>query len=234
MPVKKKSKVTKSTSASIKRPSKSKNVLLDELADEKTSGSKISAFISRFGKKIALIFLVLLVVGLLYQASRWIILAWVDGSPVTKFEYYQLMEKRFGAETQDQLVTEKLVLSEGEKRGINVLPTQIDEELKKIKEQVGPEMFNNLLAQQKLTEEDLRKQISLQLLIKEMFSKEATVSAEEVENYLKTNSAEGEASQVPGDKQKADLVNQLKQQKISQSFSSWLQGALSSSRVVKF
>lgn len=233
MPSKKNIKETKATSATVKILSRKTNPKKEEVVEKKVSGNILTVLINRFWKKVLIIFLVLGIVGLLYQASRWIILAWVDGAPVTKFEYYQLMEKRFGAETQDQLVTEKLVLSEGKKRGIAVTPLQIDEELKKIKDQVGPE-FNNLLAQQKLTEEDLRKQISLQLLIKEIFSKEATVSAEEVENYLKTNSAEGEASQVLDDKQKADLVNQLKQQKISQSFSSWLQGALSSSRVVKF
>src|SRR3989344_9085810 len=59
---------------------------------------------------------VLAVIGILFAASRFWVVAWVDNKPITRFELYSLLEKRDEGKTTEELIQEKLLLSEGQKQ----------------------------------------------------------------------------------------------------------------------
>ena len=95
----------------------------------------------------------------------------------------------------------------------------------------GSANLNDILAQQGLTRADFEKQIKLQSLIKKMFDSEASVSSQEVDQYIEQNK-----SQLPDpvdDKTKQSIADQLKQQKLVQAFQTWLSSAQNSNRVIK-
>ncbi|GAW91665.1 peptidylprolyl isomerase [Calderihabitans maritimus] len=91
----------------------------------------------------------------------------------------------------DQLIQELLIFQEAKKQGINIETSQIDEHLAKIKSQFpSEEMFQQLLAQQNLTEEDLRHYILFQLTEDALYKAvtgDVSVSEEEVKDYFEKN-----------------------------------------------
>lgn len=189
--------------------------------------------VKNFGKKsyIALIFLVLIAVLAIF--SKWLVVAWVDNRPITKIEILSELEKRYSSDLKEQLITERLIYSQAQRRGINVTPEEIADEYHKVAQQFGGEDgLKSLLTQQALSEEDFKKQIYLQLLVRKTFGNDITVSDDEINKFLEqqpqaTNSAQASAM-------RQDASEQLKQQKISQNFVTWLNEAKSSDRVKRF
>lgn len=220
-----------------KKETPKKNKAVKKSAENATLSrlrTKVLGFLARGNKRFILFGAAgLVIAGLAYLLFTWLVVAWVDNTPITRIELYRELEKRSGNEIIEQLVTERLVLSEAQKRGIVISENEINEEYKKVEEQVGKDMLNNLLAQQNVSEADFRKSLKLQFLVRKMFGQDINVSEQEVDDYLKqaqmpeaTNSAELE-------KQKEQAKENLKQQKVSQAFKDFLQQTNNSSRVVR-
>ncbi len=202
---------------------------------KKSSTPQVSSSAS---KKLVLLFLLLGIAGLIFAIAKWAIIAWVDQTPVTRFTLYQELDKRYGSDLKEQLIVEVLVNSEAKKRGVTVNSDEINAEFKKTEDQVGgSDTLKSLLAQQRINDQDFKKQLKLQLLVRKMFSEGVNVSDDEVNKYIQDNQqslSSGESkSPVVDDKMKAQITDQLKQQKISQNFRTWLQDQLKSSRVVR-
>lgn len=190
-------------------------------------GGKLNNLLNNFSqnfikfKSSKKIYLILLLVGLVllvaYKKS-WFIAAIVNDSPITNLELQIRLNQQFRDQTLNQMINEKIILKEAAKN--NALPTE-DEILRKISEIEqsvgGPKALNTLLTQQGQTRDSIKQQIKLQLSIEKLYSKDATVSAEEVDKFLETGRdqlrATDSASQV---KEATEL---LKQQKLSQIFS---------------
>jgi hypothetical protein len=180
--------------------------------------------------------LLLLVLGAIWLASRFLVVAWVDKQPVTRIEFYKALEQKYGKDVREQLIVEKLVASEAKRRNVSVSDEEISEEVKKIEsEQGGKEQLNQILQIQGIAESEFRNLVRLQLLKQKMFGEDINVTGEEVTQYLTENSqslpaATDSASQAL---QKEQVSEQLKQQKINTNFNNWLRDALGGSRVVR-
>jgi hypothetical protein len=173
-----------------------------------------------------------IIVALLLILLPHLAVAWVDGKPITIFSYYHALDQKYGKDTKDQMISEQLVTDEAAKRGVSVSQDEVNSQIKLLEDQAsGSANLNDILAQQGLTRSDFEKQIKLQSLIKKMFDSEASVSSQDVDNYIQQNK-----SQLPDpvdDKTKQSITDQLKQQKLVQAFQTWLSGAQNSNRVIK-
>jgi hypothetical protein len=180
--------------------------------------------------------LLLLVLGAIWLASRFLVVAWVDKQPVTRIEFYKALEQKYGKDVREQLIVEKLVASEAKRRNVSVSEQEISDEVKKIEtEQGGKEQLDQILQIQGIAESEFRNLVRLQLLKQRMFGEDIAVSDQEVTQYLTENSqslpaATDSASQAL---QKEQVSEQLKQQKINTNFNNWLRDALGGSRVVR-
>lgn len=175
-------------------------------------------------------------VGLLiYLLSKFLIIAWVDNNPVTRISLYQNLEKRYGKDAREQLIVEKLVSSEAQKRKVSVSSDELNAELTKTQEKYGgADQFNQLLQGQNVSIDEVKSQIKLQLLMNKMFGANINISDEEVDKYIQENSAAlsletKEASEVA--KIKLETKEDLKQQKVNEEIGKWIDEALKSSRV---
>jgi hypothetical protein len=186
--------------------------------------------------------IILVVVGVLlilgYMLYRWVVIAWVDGKPLTRFALYKQMESRYGSATQDQMISENLVMSEARRKGVTVQENEIDAEIKKFEDQLGgKDQLDSALKMQGVSLQDLRKNVRLQLIVKKIFINDAKVSDEEVMNYFTNNKAQLPPEEVqdgtPSAKLRQQILDQLQQQKLSQSFQTWLDQTKGSSRVKK-
>jgi parvulin-like peptidyl-prolyl isomerase len=163
--------------------------------------------------------------------NKFLVIAWVNNKPISWFEYYKNLDKRYGKDLKEELIVEKLLVDEGKSKGINLNDSEVDAEIQKIEtEQGGKEKFDEILTAQGISRPDLKKLVGLQLIRKKLFEKDATVSAEEVEKYIQDNK-----SQLPevDDKLRQNIKDQLTQQKASESFNKWLSDAVNSSKVIR-
>lgn len=176
---------------------------------------------------------VVVAVGLVllgWLASKYLIVAWVDGQPITRIELLGELEKRYGKDTREQLVIQKLIANEAKNRGTNVSDAEINTEIKRIEqEQGGADKLQQVLQMQGIKESEFKELVRLQLLRQKMFGANANVTDKEVNDYIEQNKA-----QLPekiDDALKSRIKEEIKQQKIAADYNAWLQEALNGTRV---
>lgn len=166
------------------------------------------------------VYIVLVVIGfglLVFYFKSFFIAATVNGMPVFNFELLSRMNKQFRDQTLSQMVNEKIILSEAAKQGVIVTPTDIDTKMQEIEQNVGgAATFDSLLAQQGQTRDSVKSQLKLQIVIEKLYSNEATISAEEVSQFLEQSKDSLRATDSAGQEKEATDI--LKQQKLSQVF----------------
>lgn len=184
--------------------------------------TKKSSFVStttsyRPGKKVFLIILIAGVLLLLSFKKSWFIAAMVNNSPITNFELLARLNQQYRSRTINQMVNEKVILDEARKKGVGVKASEIDDKISQLENNVGgKEALDGLLAQQGQTRNDLRNQLRIQLAAEKLYDKEATVSAEEIEEFVKQNKENLQATQAAEQKKEAEEI--LKQQKLGKIF----------------
>ena len=85
---------------------------------------------------------------------------------------------------------------------------------------------------QGLNPANFKRQLELQLSIEKMFAKESTVSASEIDEYLKEN-AEQFADATDPAKLKTEVESFLKQQKISKAYEDWFGGIQKDAKITR-
>lgn len=181
-------------------------------------------------------YVVLIIVGLILLANfkkGWFVAAMVNGSPITNFELQMKLNQQFHTQTLNQLINEKIILDEARKNNAVVQDTEINNKIQEIETSVGgTKAMDDILSSQGQDRNSIKNQIRLQLSIEKLYSNEATVSAQEVDKFLETNSAQLRASDSASQiKEAADL---LKQQKLSQIFNEKFQSLRQSAKITIF
>lgn len=207
-----------------KKISTTKSITQSSKSDLPFSGvnnllSKFDSYKSFRSSKI--FYIVIIILGLLLLAfykKNWFIAATVNGSPITNLELQMRLNQQFRTQTLNQMVNEKIILSEAAKNNVTVSPTDISQKISEIEGSVGgPQALDSLLAQQGQTREGVRQQIKLQLTIEKLYANEATISADEVTKFIEQNKDQLRASDSAG--QQKEATDAIKNQKLTQIFS---------------
>jgi foldase protein PrsA len=165
---------------------------------------------------------VLILLGLLYYFKSFFIAATVNGQPITRYEIVKELEAQGGKQTLNNLVTEKLIQQEAKKQNVTVDQKEVDNEIKKLDDSLKKQgqSLNDVLTARGLTHDGLEKQIRIQKIIEKLLGKSVTVSDSDVNKYIETNKQmypDGATAQV-----KTQVKDQLKQQKLSEKFQTWI------------
>ncbi len=220
----------------------SKKVTTEKITEqpaELTESSVDNSRRLRPSKRLTLpLILVLVVIALLYLGSKYFVVAMVDGKPITRIEYYQALDQRYGKDLREQMIAEKLITDEAQKRGISVTDKEVQDEIKKFEQQQGGAgQLDQILVSQGLSRTDFNKLVKLQLLRQKMFAN-AQVTDQEINQYIEQNKDQlpdlATADASTSAKIKNDVKTQLAQQKTNSDFSAWLKDALQSNRVKRF
>lgn len=171
-----------------------------------------------------------------YLGYKNMVLAWVDNTPITKLDLYNTLEKRFGKDYTDRLVTETLILNEAKNRGVEISEDEINSEIKKFEDQEGgADKLDQALITQKMTREDLKAQLKFRKLIEKMFGKDVVISDKEISDFVEKNKAQYPEFENPksseAGKLKQEIADNLKNEQISKSFNEWLTEAQKSTRI---
>lgn len=176
----------------------------------------------------ALVVLGLVLLGWIF--SKYLVVAWVDGQPVTRIELLSELEKRYGKDTREQLIVQKLIANEAKNRGISIQDDEINSETSRIEqEQGGADKLQQVLELQGISQTEFKELVRLQLLRQKMFGANVSASDEEVNQYIEQNKAQ--LPEEVDEALKSRIKEEIKQQKIAADYNSWLQEALGGSRV---
>ncbi|MBS4205658.1 foldase protein PrsA [Lederbergia citrea] len=146
------------------------------------------------GKKFMLSVIALILVGtsLLFVAafSKRETLASVGGETITKDDLYEVLTEKYGTETLNSLIEEKVIAMEVKKEKVAVSKKEIDEELATyIQSYGGEEAFNSALMQSGISEENVKKDIKQYLSIKKLMEPKIKITDKEMKDYFKEHKA---------------------------------------------
>ncbi len=229
MAAKKITKNRKVTKTSAKKPVKKADVLSSFPKFTKTPNSKKSK------KVIALFIAFILFLSLLYLGRSLFFVAWVGGRPITRLSVVRQLEKQGGKETLENLITKELILQASGKANITVSKDDVAAEIDKISKMVESQgsTLDAALAAQGQTRAELEENIRLQKSLEKILENDIKISDEDSQKYFEANKAMyGEAAKY--DDLKNDIRDQLKQEKLSSAFQSWLAKLKTDSKIIYF
>ncbi|MBI4059306.1 hypothetical protein HY404_03655 [Candidatus Microgenomates bacterium] len=183
---------------------------------EKELVSTTSRFPVKFSKKwlwVVGVIAVLVVLGVVRPG--WFIAATVNGYPITSIELFGRLNQDYRIVGLENLINEKVILGEAASR--NAIPTQaeVNEQVNKLEEQYGgKEAFAQVLSYQGQNRASFTEQIRIELAVKKMYESEASISAEEIDKFIKENKTQLTATDSAGQKKEAEEA--VKQQKLMQ------------------
>lgn len=181
-----------------------------------------------------LVIVILVIIALAWKFKGNFIAAMVNGQPVSRWQLNDRLMKKFGNQMLDSVINEKLILAAAKQKGIIIASENIDNRIKQIEGRLNGKMtLDDAIKAQGLTREDLRKELEIQLFIEKLFEKDATVSSNEIDDYVKKN------NQIFKSATDTAAVNQevksmLLQQKTSDLFEKWFNDVRKNSKITKF
>jgi hypothetical protein len=159
---------------------------------------------------------VFLVTALFVFIRKNVIVATINGQPLTRFEVINTLEKQAAKQVVDGLISEKLLTQEAKQKKIEISAEDIDTEIGKIKKQLkeqGSEL-QTALAAQGLSEKELKKQIELKLLLEKLLGDKTKVTDKEVNKYISENK-----ELFPEEMKEAELKKSVSEQLVNQKLS---------------
>lgn len=137
-------------------------------------------------------FIVLIVLAFvaffLWKNKSLLVVATVNGQPVSRSELEKRLIGRYGSQTLDEVVNEQIIIQAGQKKGIQISDKEVDDKVAEIDKSLGGKIsLSDALAGQGLTMDEFRSQIKLQLTLEKLAGTAFTATDQEISDYLNTN-----------------------------------------------
>ncbi len=207
---------------------------VEPLHEEEHVEEKKEVMISMRALRIAGAVIVLLAVA--YFAKGLFIAAMVNGSPISRMQVIHQLEKSGGKAALETLITRKLIVDAAKNQGIKVTDEEVAAEIKKVEVQVqgaGQGLtLDAVLLQRGMTRDDLKTQIVLQKQVEKLLGDKVTVTDREVDKYIADNKLTLPKAEEAADR--AQINDQLKQQKISSQGQAYVESLRTGSSVSYF
>ncbi|SHD76489.1 peptidylprolyl isomerase [Schnuerera ultunensis] len=145
---------------------------------------------------IALLIAVVIIVGALVTVKLGFnedkkeenVVALVGGERITKDELYDFLVKANGQGALDSLIVNKIILLESKKQNIQISEDEIKEQIDKMVETIGgQEAYESALQYYGFSEDELRKDIEINLYLTKLLEPEIPITDEEMKDYFKEN-----------------------------------------------
>lgn len=189
-----------------------------------------------FAVKLVLIIALGTALYLLAQKYRGNFLAGtVNSSPISRWELNQKMLEKYGKQTLDEIVNERLLNSELKKNHITVSDKEVNDETAKIiKEYGGEEAFKAALTQYGLTEakakDSIKQSLSLKKIIEKVYKIEVT--EDKIKKYFEDNKTLFSGKKF--EEVSADIKETLYQQEVYSKTQEWFAGIRKAAKIVPF
>lgn len=168
-----------------------------------------------FSKQVLIGALVVALALLIFYKKHWFVAATVNSMPILSPQVVTRLYADYRLQAVNEIIDERIIMAEARKA--NALPTreEVDQKIAEFEEQVGgPESLNNILAQEGVDRGSLRRRLEMRIALEKIYSNEATVSAQEVDDFIKINKSQLTAT--GSAEQKAETEKIIKQSKLGQ------------------
>lgn len=117
------------------------------------------------------------------------VVATVNGEPITKDDLYREMYAQAGQETLQQLITQTLILQEGKANGIEISEAAVKARLDEVIESgfSSRDEFLEVLTAYNLKQEDIERQVRIQLVAEKILDDQIEADEDEVRAYFEAN-----------------------------------------------
>lgn len=187
----------------------------------------------RFSRRWMVAGLALLFLILLAANKGWVVVAIVDGTPIFSWQLTSVLRARYGQQTLEGMIGEALIEKEAKKSGIVVSPDDLKVKQDEILSSLGTQVnLSDFLKFQGMSESDFHKQLSVQLTVERLLTKDLTITEKDIDNYIATNQAllvATEASKLREEAKKAIVGNT-----VSEKIQSWFLELRQNAKIVKF
>lgn len=145
----------------------------------------------KFPAKYLYFIVALLALSALLLANKGMLLAAVvDGKPIFSWELNRVLVDRYGKQTLEGMLSERLIAGEARKQGIVVAPSDVASREEEIVKGLGSGMsLEEILKIQGLSKDEFDRQITMQLTVQKLLGKDLIITDADVDNYIATNRA---------------------------------------------
>lgn len=158
---------------------------LREEADPETPTPK------KFPTKYLYLIVALLALSALLLANKgMLVAAVVDGKPIFSWELNRVLVDRYGKQTLEGMISERLIAGESAKQGVAVSPAEVNSREEEIIKGLGSGMsLEEILKIQGLSKDEFDRQITMQLTVQKLLGKDLIITDADVDTYIATNRA---------------------------------------------
>lgn len=173
-------------------------------------------------KKLFKPLVVLLLLALVYLLKDEVIVASVNGQPVTRLALIRTLEQQSASTVLENMTLKLLVEQELKKAGVEVSDEEMDAEIAKIEEQLAAQGQNldDLLEAQGLKRAEVKEQLALSKGLEKLLADKVSISDEEIQAYFDENK-EMMGDDVVFEDVKEDIKTQLQQEKLVAEQQKW-------------
>ena len=160
--------------------------------------------------QLSILVVVLIILGaIMYRYRGLFVAATVNGTPIGRLDVVREAEAQAGKKALDFMIVTTLIEQEAKKKNISISNEDIAAQVKKIQDSVAAQggTFDDFLKQQGITEDQLKKDIILQLRLEKLVNNQPDVTDAEVDAYIKNNGVTIDSKQ-----DQTSLRNQIKDQ----------------------
>lgn len=190
----------------------------------------------QFFKIAVVVLIVAALAAVLFRNRGWFVAATVNGTPIPRWELNDRLTKRFGDQVLEAIIGEKLITDAAAKAGVSASNEEIGAKVNEIEQSLSGSMkLDDALQLQGVTREEFESQVRVQILIDKMMSKEVSVSAQEIDEYVKGATAAGQTlSASEAAQQREAAEKELKANKVAEKFQEWFAKLKEEAKVQKY
>lgn len=219
-------KIKPSTTPKTTRKSTKKEVVINEPVYEMPASLPYSEEpIVRKRPTWVYVFFAILVfglIGLLIVNRGMFIAAVVNGKPIFKWNLNSVLVSRYGQQTLDGMITEKIIAEEAQKSNISVTQEEINQRGEDILQSFGSTLsVDEFLQLQGLSRSEFDNQLKLQLTVQKILTKDLQITDQDIEMYIASNSAMLIATEPA--KLREEARNAIIDTHVSEEFQTWIQ-----------
>ncbi len=228
MAKKKKTKIAIPSELSIESPIPPSR---DHVPPSGTSQTSFGLF--KQSKSLIIGILVLLLIGLFLTNKGLLVAAVVNGKPIFRWDLTRTLTSRFGQQTIESMINERLIADAAKKAGVSVSQGEVDAKEQDIVKGLGENVkLEDLLKYQGMTKSDFDSQIRLQMTVQKILGKDIVLSDADIDNFIATNRAVLRATD-PG-KLKDEARQAILDKKIGEKIQPWFLELKQKANVLKF
>jgi hypothetical protein len=174
----------------------------------------------------------IILAGVMLVKKGYVVAAVVNGKPIMRWQLDKQLATRFGEQTLESMITERLIADAAREQGVVISQTDIDAKIATITQTLGPDVnLDQLLAYQGMTKEDFEHQVRLQLTVEKVLGQDVAVEDSEIDEFVLSNRETMTATDEAALREEAR--DAIKSQKTSEKMQPWLMELRDKAKITK-